>query len=308
MKLNNLFSLENDFFKLTKDAKRLTHISLSTFILPIIFLAIAGALTQFVFAPITIGEFGESASWVRKVFGLFVMFGTVIVLIFLWVRFFEGRTITSLGFTKDGAIQKYFSGFVLGIIMNSLVVGIMALLGSIEVSKEGANITGIDAIGIVIIFLFGFVVQGASEEILARGWMMQVIGVRYKPWLGVFISTIVFTILHLGNSGVNPASVINLLFVAFLLCLFVLDGGSLWFACAWHSSWNWIMGNFYGLSVSGSGEKVSIFDLNTLGNELISGGKFGPEGSLVTTFVLFGTIIFYAIRVYNKTNNAELNV
>jgi len=299
--IHELFNPENEFFKLTKDAKRLTHISLSSFILPALFYIVAGLLTQLVFALLTIGQFGESSRWVREIFGLFVMFGTAAILIFLWTRFYEGRKIFTLGFTKHNALKKYLSGFALGIIMNSVVVGIMVIFGTIEIAKESINITGIDALGIVVLFLFGFIIQGASEEILARGWMLQVIGARYKPWLGVLISTIVFAVLHLGNSGVNPISVINLLLVALLLCLFVLDGSSLWFACAWHSSWNWIMGNVYGLSVSGSGEKVTLFDLNTTGDEIISGGGFGPEGSLVTTLVLLAGIIWFGIRVRNKS-------
>jgi len=297
----DLFSPENDFFQLTKNSKRLTHISLSSFILPVIFLAAAGALTQFVFAPLFFGNPKEAAHWAREVFGLFILFGIVISLIFLWVKFFEGRSIVSLGFTKDGAVKKYLSGFGLGLLMNSLVVGTMAILGSVEITQESGNLTGINTVGIVILFLFGFVVQGAGEEILARGWMFQVIGSRYKPWLGVLITVIFFAAVHLGNSGVNPVSVVNLLLVAILLCLFVMNDGSLWTACAWHSAWNWSLGNFYGLSVSGHGDQVSIFDLNTVGNELISGGDFGPEGSLVTSFVIIAGIIVTGIKI-NKQN------
>jgi hypothetical protein len=182
----------------------------------------------------------------------------------------------------------------------------MALFGSIEISEESLSVTGFDAIGIVIIFLLGFIVQGASEEIMSRGWMMQVIGAKYKPWLGVLISTVTFSIFHLGNAGVNAPSVINLLLVAFLLALFVLFTKSLWFSCAWHSSWNWIMGNVYGLSVSGSDEKVTIIDLNTTGNELISGGGFGPEGSLVTTFVLLVAIVLYVFKLLKNISYTQV--
>jgi membrane protease YdiL (CAAX protease family) len=300
--ISTLFSSNNQFFQLTKDSKRLTHISLSSFIMPVIFLVIAGILTQFVFAPLTIGERGDSLPWVRDIFGLFVMFGTVSILVFMWVRFFEGRPVYTLGFPKTGAVKKYLSGFITGILMNSAVVAIMAILGSIEIAEESFNITGFNAISIVLLFLLGFVVQGASEEILSRGWMLQVIGKRSTPLLGVIISTIFFTLVHLGNSGVNIPSILNLILVSILLCLFVMNGGSLWFACAWHSSWNWIMGNVYGLSVSGSGEKVTILDLNTTGNELISGGGFGPEGSLVTTFVIIVGIVIYVVKIINKHN------
>jgi len=305
--VSRLFNPENDFFKLTQNSKRLTHISLSSFVMPIIFLIIAGILTQFVFAPILIGNIREAASWIREIFMLLVLFGLVIILIFLWIRFFEGRLIYTLGFTKKKALSNYLNGFFFGIFLNSIVVGIMAIFGSIEVAQNSNNVIGLDAIGIVLLFLLGFLIQGASEEILSRGWMMQVIGARYKPWLGVLISTLFFALVHLGNSGINIPSVLNLLLVAILLSLFVIKDGSLWFACAWHSSWNWIMGNVYGLSVSGSGEKVSIFDLNTKGNELISGAGFGPEGSIITTIVLVISIIITSIIVLKKQKAAAIN-
>jgi membrane protease YdiL (CAAX protease family) len=298
--LNNLFSPDNEFFLLAKDEKKLTHIALSSFILPILFIVLAGLLTHFVLSPLILGNTADYPYWIHQVFGLYFMFGSAIIILFLWVRFYEGRKISTLGFTKQGALYRYLNGFLLGIVINSIVIGITALMGSIEVAENSANVTGTAAIGIVVVFLFGFVVQGASEEILTRGWMLQVIGARYKPWLGVLISTILFTLLHSGNSGINLTSVINLILVAVMLALMVLNDGSLWSVCAWHSGWNWSLGNFYGLSVSGSGEKVSIFDLNTTGDSLISGGGFGPEGSLVTTGVIIVVIVIYALIIMNK--------
>ena len=258
--------------------------------------------------PLLLGDPKLITPWINDVFQLVIMFGAIILIIFMWVKFFEGRKISSLGFQKNGALNKYLLGFLSGMIFNSVVVGIMYLLGTIELAENSANLTGVDAIGIVLIFLLGFLVQGASEEILSRGWMMQVIGARYKPWLGVLLSTALFAILHLGNAGVTILSVINLILVSFLLALFVLKEGSLWFACAWHSSWNWMLGNVFGLSVSGQGEKITMIDLNTRGNEILSGGGFGPEGSIVTSVIMIFTIIIYANKVYKKKNLTEVMI
>lgn len=303
--INSIFNPRNEFFLLTEDAKRLTHISLSSFIMPVLFLFVAGGIFQFVLLPLVIDS-TEYPNWVRMVFNLFALFGIGIILVFLWVRFFEGRSISSLGFTKNGWGKKYLTGFAIGLFMNSLVIGLIALFGSIEISSSDTNITGFNAIGIVALFLVGFIVQGASEEILSRGWMMQVIGARYVPWLGVLLSSILFAILHLGNAGISFASVLNLIFFALFMALLVFKDGSLWSACAWHSAWNWSLGNFYGLSVSGSGEKATIFDLNTVGNEYISGGGFGPEGSIITTFVLLVGIFILILNIRKKSYPNEI--
>lgn len=295
-----LFNPQNKFFQLTNDSKRITHIALSSFIMPVLFVFIAAALTQFVFAPFYFGDPTQASHTAREAFGLYVMFGTSIGAIFLWVRFFEGRPFYTIGFTKTGAQKKYLFGFATGLLMNSAVVAIMALLGCIEVGTESSATIGVSAIGGVTIFLFGFIIQGASEEILARGWMFQVIGARYKPWIGVLVTSLFFALLHLGNSGINVFAVLNLFLFALLMTLYVMKDGNIWAACAWHSSWNWVMGNVFGLSVSGTGEKVSLFNLNTTGNELISGGGFGPEGSLVTSIVLIIAIIWVGVIILKK--------
>lgn len=191
--------------------------------------------------------------------------------------------------------------------MNTIVVGIMASLGSIE-SNQANTYVNINVLGSVVVFLFGFVIQGSGEEIIFRGWMFQVIGARYKPWLGVLITTILFSLLHLNNTGANLFSIINLMLVSILLILFVIKDGSIWAACAWHTAWNWTLGNVYGLSVSGRSQKDSILALSTTGNELISGGQFGPEASVIVTLVLLVAISILVVvisRNQKKHKNVE---
>ncbi len=285
-----IFNSENEFFQLTKNAKRITHISLSSFILPVIFLVIAAALTQFVFAPLYFGDPKLASSSAREAFGLYSLFFLLIVIVYLWVRFFEQRPFHTIGFTKNGAAKKYLFGFTTGISMNITVVGILAILGCIEFNRETIAVTGISAIGGVVVFLFAYIIQGASEEILTRGWMFQVIGARYKPWLGVLITSILFSIMHLGNDGVNIFAALNIFLIAILLSLFVMKDSSLWGACGLHSAWNWTLGNVFGLSVSGTKDKVSLINLSTTGNELINGGEFGVEGSIILTILLISLI------------------
>jgi membrane protease YdiL (CAAX protease family) len=302
--LQTIFSPRNEFFLLADDAKRLPSIWISSLLLPIVFVFLAGLITQFLLAPLYFGDPSEASTFARQAFGLYVMFGVVIILIALWMWLFEGRAFYKVGFTKDKIISRYLFGFGTGVGMNFAVVGLIALFGNVEFESGGTQAVGVAAIGSVTIMLFGFVIQGASEEILARGWMMQVIGARYKPWIGALISSIIFALLHLGNSGISVIAIINLVLFALLMVLYVLKDGSIWSACAWHSSWNWTLGNVLGLSVSGTGEKVSLINLKTSGHELVTGGGFGPEGSLITSIVLLVAIILVGAIVLR--NNKKL--
>ena len=44
---------------------------------------------------------------------------------------------------------------------------------------------GVAAIGIRFLSLLSYFVQGPAEELLFRGWLLSVIGARYRPWIGV---------------------------------------------------------------------------------------------------------------------------
>ena len=59
-----------------------------------------------------------------------------------------------------------------------------------------------------------------------------------------------------------------------------------------HTAWNFAQGNIFGFEVSGINVEVaSIFDLNLVGSNVISGGSFGPEAGLVSTCVLLSSIL-----------------
>jgi membrane protease YdiL (CAAX protease family) len=137
--------------------------------------------------------------------------------------------------------------------------------------------------------------------------MFQVIGARYKPWLGVLITSIIFSIMHLGNDGANIFAAINIFLIAILLSLFVMKDSSIWGACGFHSAWNWTLGNVFGLSVSGTRDKTSLFDLTTKGNELLTGGQFGVEGSIVLTFLLIGSIFLLIRYLIKKGDTYSVN-
>jgi membrane protease YdiL (CAAX protease family) len=193
------------------------------------------------------------------------------------------------------------SGFLSGFIMLGVVVGLMTLLGVVGF-KVNAESFSIDLFKVMIILLLGYIVQGAAEEVMARGWQFQVIGARYKPWLGAVISSLMFAFLHGSNNGVTPLAIVNLLLFSFLLILMILHHKSIWAACGWHTAWNWTMENIYGLKVSGSEGAGSVLNLTTEGPDYLTGGGFGPEGSVITSIVLIAGMIIVLIRYSKKTN------
>ena len=69
-----------------------------------------------------------------------------------------------------------------------------------------------------------------------------------------------------------------------------LKTASLWWATGAHLGWNWAHGFLADLPVSGL-ELVDapLLEPVTGGPDWLSGGSFGPEGSVVSTLVLAGS-------------------
>jgi hypothetical protein len=67
-----------------------------------------------------------------------------------------------------------------------------------------------------------------------------------------------------------------------LLGWIVIRTGSLWFAIAYHVAWNVVAAHVLGLTTSGFDLGASIFTTKLAGPELLTGGSYGFEGSILT--------------------------
>jgi uncharacterized protein len=236
-----------------------------------------------------------SGLWMAAV--LISSFAGIFLFLWLWVRFAEKRPFSSLGFERKNALFTYIRGFGLGLLMFSAAIGLLAALGFVQIDR-GANpaMVGMSAIGGVLIILLGWLVQGAAEEVLVRGWMLPVLAARYHRWVGIIISSLIFTALHALNPNTSALAFLNLSLFGFFAAFYAMREGSLWGICALHSSWNWIQGNIFGFEVSGgSMGGGTIIKLMDTGPEWMTGGLFGPEGGLAVTITLIiGIIVIFA--------------
>jgi len=230
------------------------------------------------------------------------LYGTLLgsITIILWCRFCEKRSLQSLGFKQKNALPDYTIGMLIGFVMFSLVVGINILTGAMTIESATRNIT-LGTLGFILLFFIGFVFQGAFEEILLRGYFMVNIGAKHKMFTAIIVSSIAFSIMHGANPGITLLSIINLILIAIFFALYIICFDNIWGACAIHSVWNFVQGNFYGISVSGMNVFESIFISTSVpGKELINGGAFGAEGGIATTIVTILSIVI--LLVYMKKN------
>ncbi|MFO3797983.1 MAG: CPBP family intramembrane glutamic endopeptidase, partial [Anaerolineales bacterium] len=145
-----------------------------------------------------------------------------------------------------------------------------------------------------------WMVQGAAEEVLIRGWMLPVFSLRHGVKAGIFVSAVAFAVLHVLNPGVTPLALLNLSLFGIFAALYALKEGSLWGICALHAAWNWSLGNLFGLSVSGMGPDFSLLSLRIEGATWLTGGIFGLEGGIVVTFFMLLAIGWLLLEFERK--------
>ena len=209
------------------------------------------------------------------------VFGTLVSI--FYCRCVEMRPVRSMGARKKGFFAQYISGLAAGFVMMSAIALLSAALGITRL-KLCSNIN----FGIIGLYFLGFVVQGMSEEFIFRGYLMNTIGGSgYKTYIAVAVSAAIFALAHASNPGFGPLPFINLTMFGVFAALTMILYDNIWGVCAIHSIWNFTQGCLYGISVSGSSGSESILRSTPVSSHaFLTGGKFGIEGSIITTLVL----------------------
>lgn len=268
------------------------HIAL-LIVLCIIFIIIGQVLGSLItpFLKIEQGSYSES---INTMLDLVFNFGMVAVVIFFWLKFFEKRSFKSLGFFKHNWLSDYGNGFLLGTVAFCSIAFLLWISGNTITVKPLEDTLTLNMLLCVMIVLIGWIVQGAVEEILTRGWLFQMISERYSINWGILVSSVLFGLLHLTNSGTTFISTLNICLVGFLFIIYALYQQSLWGVCGFHSVWNFLQGNVFGFEVSGTKPKGgSLIELKEAGNDFITGGAFGPEASIIASLLLALLTVFY---------------
>lgn len=217
----------------------------------------------------------------------------MMLIVFLFCRFIQKRKLRTLGFIKKGMLKEYGLGMLLGFAFFSVCVLLGVLFGGLKIEGISPEFS----IGIFVAYLLGYMVQGMTEEVLCRGYFLGSYARRYPVYAAVLANSLLFASLHLLNSGISVLAFINITLFGIFASIYFIRRGSIWGIGAFHSIWNLVQGNFYGIKVSGTPVGNALFTTQAIaGKSLWNGGDFGMEGSLICTIVLTCGIIFLYTR------------
>lgn len=188
--------------------------------------------------------------------------------------------------------------FAIGVLFATILVLIADGLVIATTSMRHARGTGFPWIELGLVFAPAVF----HEELLFRGYVYQ----KLRTWSrggAIAITSIVFALLHGGNSGVTGVAMANILLAGVLLALAYEATERLWLPIGIHLAWNVISGPILGYDVSGYVAARTVFITRGAGPAWLTGGGFGIEGSVWAVVVeLLGIAIMIRGVIKHQEN------
>jgi len=217
----------------------------------------------------------------------------------LWIatKFIDRKPLMSIGLSvKDKANEMLIGlGFALAFIGGLFFV--LWLLGAITITGYVGFKPGVFIVSMML-FLAAF-----DEELIFRGYVLNNMMDSSSRWVALAGSSALFALMHAGNPSVwsNWVPMTELFAAGFILGISYTFTKNLWFPTFFHFGWNFFQGLF-GFEISGINvDSWKMISHESTGNvpDIVSGGAFGIEGSVIT---LSCTIIctYFIYKYYNE--------
>lgn len=232
-----------------------------------------------------IKDIGLPANITVSFFGLLGM----IIVTWLFRKFIDKKSFKSLGFNW----ANYKSDFIFGLIGGFVLIGfgfvVLMVLGNLSVNDISFNWA------LIIGYILLFSISAANEEIMVRGYILNNFFDSMNKYIALVVSSLIFAAMHLANANITFLSVTNIFLAGILLGIYYVHKQNLWLPISLHFSWNFFQGPIFGFEVSGV-DVNGMVSQEVQGSDLLTGGAFGFEGSIIATFLMIIAIVILHYR------------
>ena len=215
------------------------------------------------------------------------------------MRVVDVKPWSVLGLEWSGRWRDILLGFLVAFSVMFLGISICLLTKSIEITsiQWSAN-------GLAFSFLI-FVIVAFNEELMFRGYILRrLLDTNLNPYVSLLISSLLFAVMHSFNPNFGVLPFLNLVLAGAMLGVSYIYTRNLWYPMALHLFWNWLQGPVFGFEVSGMNSYNSLITQVRPVNNLLNGGAFGFEGSLLCTFLML--VVIAVIGYYFKNKREAL--
>lgn len=206
-----------------------------------------------------------------------------IIIIFL-LKSLDNKNIKYIGFHSiKGHIRELLYGLSIGTLSMAAVFFVLLASGNIDMANSlfAPRLTLRMLSGIIL-----YVLVAVSEEVMCRGYVFSTINEMKRPYFSAVISSFIFAALHLGNPNVKILGIVNIFLIGILFSYMCIKTNDLWMPIGYHFAWNYFQGNIFGFPVSGQSQSEAVYIIESLRENLLTGGAFGPEAGILTTIVI----------------------
>jgi len=222
-------------------------------------------------------------------------FSIFLLVTIFYCRFVEKRTLGAMGFTTNW--MEYLWGVLGACVLLLIIIGACCIGGGLQFQGYNRN----EISWSLVFWLIAFMIQGAAEEVICRGFLLQTLLKRIPVPIAIIISSTAFAFPHFTSLLEAEweyviIGIVNLYFVSAIFSVLVLLRSNIWSACGLHSIWNFVLYGIMGLSVSGSqSSSDSVLRFYVKDGNVLNGGEYGIEAGIVTTLVL-GLLLFVLVK------------
>ena len=208
----------------------------------------------------------------------YTMFIVMIIMLYFFMKYIDKENFLNIGLDVKGRFTELNFGIFLGFSIMGFAFSFLMIVGQIVYESVVFDLEKI----LLSIILFAGV--SLFEEIIFRGYMLKNLLQSFNPMLSLFISSLIFCVIHGSNPNVNFLGLLNIFLAGYFLGISYVYTKNLWFPLALHFSWNFFQ-SMFGFNVSGL-DSYSIIQFSIPQNTIINGGEFGFESSLLSIFIL----------------------
>ncbi len=203
---------------------------------------------------------------------------------------FEHKKIRHIGLCRKQFLVPFAQGWLVGTAQFTLTMGALMAIGSLRIIGYGGTVNWGREFALNTSI-------GINEECMDRGVLFRILEERFGSLIALVSSSLFFGLSHIGNG----AGVVGPIMLAtdFTEAAIYMATRSLWAAIAIHAAWDFCEGPICDMIDSGFKPGQHFFTAVMHGPDILTGGQFGPEASIVTTLIQLvfdALLLWWAVR------------
>lgn len=191
-----------------------------------------------------------------------------------YARFVEQRPASELSLPGMG--REWAIGALAGAGLYTICVLVLIALGMYRIE-------GLNPWSFVVPAVAMALSSGVFEELFFRGVLFRSVEELSGSWIALVVSSLVFGGAHLFNpAGTIEGAIYISVEAGLLLAAAYMLTRRLWLSIGFHMAWNYTQSAIFSGNVSGNAPEPGLIRSNIKGPEVLTGGTFGLESSVLT--------------------------